>query len=161
MVKRMTIGEHPRRTLFRMIILAACCFVIFTYAFIPYRVSGDSMSPTFTDGQLGLANRLIYFWREPVPGEVVVIRMAGRRMMYMKRVLAGPGDDISFDKGTLLVNGHIVKEPYLPEPGQWSTAPERLRENEYFVAGDNRGMPIDGHVAGIVSRSRIVGSVLF
>ncbi|HEX2339144.1 MAG TPA: hypothetical protein VHI98_01575 [Vicinamibacterales bacterium] len=34
-------------------------------------------------------------------------------------------------------------------------------EREYFVAGDNRGMPIEQHELGAVTRDRIVGRMLW
>ena len=52
----------------------------------PYRVTGASMSPSLTDGQYVVAERVSYLFRDPVPGEVVLINTppAGRKLI--KRV---------------------------------------------------------------------------
>lgn len=39
-----------------------------------YAVEGDSMTPAFSDGQRVLVNRLAYWFREPKPGDVVIVR---------------------------------------------------------------------------------------
>jgi hypothetical protein len=37
----------------------------------------------------------------------------------------------------------------------------RLGPDEYFVVGDNRGLPIEMHTTGRVARARSVGPVLW
>ncbi len=161
MVRRILIGRRPRQTLIRTLILAVVCYAVFRFAFLPVYVKGDSMAPTYRDASLNMANTLVYRFREPTPGEVVVIEMAGRRTMFLKRVLAGPGDVVYFEDGLLMVNGRSVDEPYVMKHGTWTTEPENLEPDEYFVAGDNRAMPWEWHTMGVVHRSRIAGRVVF
>ena len=155
------IGRHPVRTLIRAGLLAAFCVVIFRYALLPVVVSGDSMYPAYRNGQLGFANGLAYARAEPQHGDVVVIEMTGRSAMYLKRVLGVPGDEVRFLNGVLLVNGVSVTEPYVEEPGSWTTSKEVLGPNDYFVAGDNRSGPWQWHAMGVVDRQQIAGRVLF
>ncbi len=155
------IGRRPAHTLVRTGILAALCFLVFRFVLIPVFVRGESMEPTFRDGGLNMANTLVYRLRDPLPGEVVVIEMATRRTMYLKRVLATPGDTVYFQQGALFVNGMRIEEPYVIQGGRWTTPPEQLGVDEYFVAGDNRSTPWEWHTMGVVNRSRIAGRILF
>lgn len=153
------IGKRPARTGLRAGLLALGAYVVFTYLYLPMFVRGDSMMPTYTDGAFRFANAWHYRWNDPDVGDVVVIALAGRRTMFMKRVLAGPGDTVFFREGQLVVNDIDVEEPYVVIAGTWSTPSEELGTDEFFVAGDNRSGPLEGHVMGVVERNRIVGKL--
>ncbi len=155
------VGRRPLRTLIRILLLIAIGVPLFKFALIPVVVSGDSMMPTYQDGQFGFANGLIYRFRDPLPGDIVVIEMAGRQTMYLKRILAGPGDRVFFQDGTLMVNDQPVMEPYVIMSNRWRTTEETLGPTEFFVAGDNRAMPEEWHIMGVVDRAYIAGRVLF
>ncbi len=155
------VGRHPQRTLLRVIVLAVVCVVLFRYLIPPVYVQGISMEPTYRDRTLHFSNSLKYTRQEPRRGDVVVIQMAGRRVMFLKRILGLPGDTIEFRRGALIVNGETVDEPYIEYGGFWTMGPVLLGEAEYFVAGDNRSMDRDSHMHGIVDRSRIAGGVIF
>lgn len=154
------IGRNPRRTGIRILITAALLTGICTQL-LPTRVLGKSMEPTVRDGSWRVINLVRYRWREPRRGDIVCIRLAGRRVTYVKRVLAGPGDRIAFDRGRLVVNGETVPEPYVRlRGGDWDFRETTVGASGWFVAGDNRSMPAHQHVAGVVERRRIIGSLL-
>ncbi len=155
------LGRRPRKTLIRATVLAVVSFALFSWVAQPMYIHGISMEPTYQDGSFRLINLLRYRFREPARGDIVVITLSGRRTMYMKRILALPGETVCFQKGQLIVDGQIIPEPYVIKAGHWNTAPELLRAGEYFVAGDNRDVAQEQHVMGVVDRSRIAGSVLF
>jgi len=52
----------------------------------PYRVTGDSMTPALADGQYVVAERISYLFREPRPGEVVLINTPPHGRKLIKRV---------------------------------------------------------------------------
>ncbi len=45
------------------------------------------------------------------------------------------------------------------DPGQ--IAEFELAPDEYFVVGDNRGMPMEPHTMGRVAKDRLIGPVLW
>jgi len=153
-------GRRPLRTAVRAGLLAAGCWLLLRYVCLPMRAEGVSMQPTIRDGSWHLANLLQYRWREPRRGELAVIRWAGRRVFYLKRVLALPGERIAFVQGQLRINGRDVAEPYLREQGDWNLLEVALAPGEYFVAGDHRALPLVQHKAGTVRRADIVGGLL-
>lgn len=80
----------------------------------------------------------------------------------IKRVVACPGDTVSFVDGELYVNNQ-KEETYIykwtpPKVGNGYT--HTMQEDEYFVLGDNRGNSIDSEDYGPIKRSQIVGKVV-
>lgn len=160
-LRRMLVGKNPRRTAWRLLLWSGLCILIFRFVLPPIKVQGDSMTPTFQNGSLHLSERISYLFTAPAPSDVVVIQMAGRHTMYLKRILAVPGDTIWFDHGQLYRNGDHMPEPYVVHQGIWTTPPVTLATNEYFVAGDYRTLPWQWHTMGRVDGERIAGKVWF
>jgi len=154
------IGRRPRRTLLRVVVLVVISFVVFKFILLPIRVTGTSMLPTYRDGAVNFANCLAYLRHEPRRGDVVSIRLAGKHVMFMKRIIGLPGETIAFVHGRVTINGQILAEPYVKFPCDWQRAPIKLGPDQYFVVGDNRSMPIENHELGEPHRNRIVGKIL-
>lgn len=160
-VRRIIFGGSLRRTLIRASVLAVAASVVFKFLLLPVRISGISMEPTYKNGSINFINTLPYWRHTPERRDVISIRMAGKRVMLFKRIIGLPGECLSFDNGTLLINGKIIPEPYLKKPCSWDLHEVMIGPNEFFVAGDNRDMSMDAHTCGRVEDSRIVGRVLF
>jgi signal peptidase I len=154
-------GRSPKRTLVRVVVIVAVSYVLFGHLLLPVRGSGPSMSPTFSDGQIGFANRLAYVWGIPTRGDVIAIRMAGPRVVYVKRIVALPGERIRIDGGIVFINDRPLDEPYAAKGPAWRMREVQLDSAEYFVIGDNRRMSIERHDLGVARRDRIVGKMLF
>ena len=161
LIRRIVFGGNPRKTLRVTLLLALLAFLICRYVVLPVRVQGLSMEPTFHNRSIHLAYMLAYAGKEPARGDIVLISMSGRGTMYMKRVLALPGERVSFMGGQLFVDGKPINESYLKERGSWTMPEMSLRADEYFVAGDNRSIDISYHMLGSVYRSDILGGLLF
>jgi len=155
--RRLLIGRNPKLTLIRAALLGLVCWLTFRHVLLPVRVSGISMEPTLRNGSVNLINRWPYWWREPRRGEVVAIRTTGRSVMYLKRIVALPGETVEIRAGRVFVNDRPLAEPYVHEPEPWQMEPRTLGREEYLVFGDNRSMPIELHLAGVVKRYKIVG----
>ena len=158
---RLLLGTHPRRTLYRCLLIALASYLLFQHVFLPVRIAGASMEPTFKDRTVHFAFLPRYLVCEPARGDIVVIAMAGRHVLYLKRILALPGEKIRFENGQLQINGRPMDEPYLKSKGTWSIPETSVPDGQYFVAGDNRSLPSEQHTLGTVERSRIAGGVLF
>jgi signal peptidase I len=155
------LGRRPSRTLLRALVLALLTYGAGRHLARPVRVRGTSMEPTLADRSLHLASLVRYRRIPPARGDVVIIAMAGGRAFYLKRVLGLPGERVQLEAGRLFINGAEQPEPYLPEGGAWSMPERPLGPDEFFVAGDNRRMPLEDHAAGVVHRERIAGGLLF
>jgi len=159
---RLLVGRQPKRTLVRLVVLVAGVFVLFRFVFIGVRIEGISMEPTYHNGRIGLVERLAYRYSLPKRGDVVAIRIAGERRMYLKRVIGLPGERVAVHRGNVYINGEKLDEPYVRAPREpWEEPEVRLGEHEYYVVGDNRSMPGRWHEHGRVDASRITGKLLF
>lgn len=111
-----------------------------------YRVSGNSMSPTFTEGQI------LRFPKESDPpvkrGDVAVVDMpptweaiSRTEGVAVKRVVAVAGDSVSVTAGSLMVNGVQVTDV---NPSCRIGAYEyTLQDGEMFLLGDNHAESLD------------------
>lgn len=162
-VRTIIIGRNPKLTGIRIAVLVVVCLVVFKFVLLPIRVDGPSMLPTYRESSVNFVNCLAYLRHEPLRGDVVAVRYSGQSIMLMKRIVALPGETIEFVDGRILINGRFLNEPYLKYECDWTVKPEysQLRDDEYYVVGDNRSMPFEDHKQGVARRERIVGRVLF
>ena len=156
-LKRVCIGSNWRLTLVRGLILAVVVYLLCSFVFLPFRVQGDSMVPLYKTGDFGFINALAYRWSEPQRFDVVAIRMAGRNVMFLKRIIGLPGEKLEIRAGVVYTDGKRLDEPYVQSNAGWDLNEQSLDSDEYLVIGDNRGMPMRQHKFGKVERDRIAG----
>ena len=128
-----------------------------------FRIPASSMAPTIVRGDYILADTWYYSSAEIVVGDVAVFVVPDSGgVMYVKRVVGVPGDELSFEDDAIVRNGNRVEEPYAyysegpVRPG--STFPNiRVPDGEYFVMGDNRNNSRDSRYLGPIPRSAFVG----
>ena len=160
-IARLIAGANPRRTFIRAGVLVLIAYVVFGHVLMPVRGVGVSMQPTIEQGDLLFINRLTYRYRDPQRGDIVAVRIAGRSVVYVKRLLGLPGDRVGFIDGVLWRNGEPVNEPYAQRRNDWQHDEVTLGANDYFVVGDNRSMPMAQHEFGTATRDRLIGPKLF
>jgi signal peptidase I len=160
-VRRAVFGAKPRRTLVRIVVLAAVSFVTFRWVLIPVRTQGISMRPTYESGRLNFVNRLAFVRHGPGRGDIVAIRLAGPHVVYVKRIIGLPGERLSIAQGQVYVNGSPLVEPYVRNRLPWDVPEVTLTGSEYYVIGDNRTMRAADHDFGRVDAERILGRILF
>jgi signal peptidase I len=159
-VKRLLVGARPSRTLARAAVLLAVAYVVFGYLLIPVRGEGPSMWPTLRDGQFIIVNSAAYWTTDPQRGDIVALSLAGRRVVYIKRIVGLPGERVRIDRGTVFVNGAPLAEPYVAQRRPWTIDEVALGSDEYLVIGDNRGMTARNHDFGKARRERVIGRVM-
>lgn len=91
----------------------------------------------------------------------MAVRLAGWRVVYVKRIIGLPGERIAIRDGIVFVDGRAIDEPYVVRRAKWNVPELTLGPDEFFVVGDNRGMRMDQHEFGRVKRERIAGPLLF
>jgi signal peptidase I len=160
-LRHLTFGRNPRLTAVRILVLIGVAAVLLNWVLIPVRAEGISMEPTYTSGRLILVNRLAYRFSTPDRGDIVAIRLAGPHVLYIKRIVALPGERVRITEGEVAIDGRPLIEPYVATRRRWNVPEVLLGADEYFVIGDNRGMNAADHDFGRVDRARILGRVLF
>lgn len=145
----------------RVLTVAVIALIFFRFIAVPSRVLGRSMEPAYEDGALVFYLPWLPYLQPPEIGDVVVVKMAGRRITLLKRIVAMPGDTVEFREGWLYVNGDRKEEPYVLFRNKWELEPRTVRPGHVYVIGDNRGMPIDQHDFGQTEKNRITGYPLW
>jgi signal peptidase I len=158
-VRTLLLGRRPVATLVRVAILLLAAFVVFGYVLLPVRGEGPSMSPAIEHGDFMVVNRLGYWRSSPRRGDIVAVQLAGPRVVFVKRIVALPGERIRLERGIVLVNDAPLHEDYVRNRRPWTVGETTLAEDEYLVIGDNRGMAVGAHAFGKVRRRRILGPV--
>lgn len=159
-LQRVLVGRRPKRTLLRAGLTAITLVAVSRFALVPVRVTGSSMEPTYRDRSVNLINLLVFHFREPRRGDVVSVQTSGFSNQYLKRVIGQPGEVFAITNGTVFINGKPLAEPYVKYREPWNLPPRQLGPMDYVVIGDNRGMPLEYHMAGVTQRRKIIGKPL-
>ena len=152
------------------IVLALSVFVLL-YLFVvqPNEVNGNSMVPNFQNRERILTDKLSYQFGEPKRGDVVVFKAPAsepcseNECEYIKRIIGIPGDRVMVSGGQVYLNGELLKQDFLPEPGSFCQEGVEMEvpEGNYLVFGDNRSHSRDGREFGPIPRKLILGKVFF
>jgi signal peptidase I len=146
------------RELIETLILTLVIFLLIRFAVQNFRIEGYSMEPDFHDGQFLFVNKLLYLFRPPERGDVIVFVPPNNSTRdFIKRVIGLPGDTVEIINGSVYVNGGKLEEDYPLNPGSYSSPPVIVPPEEYFVLGDNRNYSSDSHSWGTVSVKMIIG----
>ena len=127
-------------------------------------VSGESMEPSFSNGDILLTCRV---FRDISRGDIVVCIPEKFGRPIIKRVVGIAGDQIEIDadSGEIAVNGEKLREPYLSTevPVQYQSLTVNVREGTVFLLGDNRNRSLDSRSQeiGLVSTEEIKSKYLF
>lgn len=148
--------------------------VVRLYILAPVKVEGNSMLPTYHNGERLFIEKLT----KPKRFDIIVFNepsLYGENGHFIKRVIGIPGDTIRFENGNLYVNGKFYKESYLKKGTKTTISPEKKNENfdlkqitgvtkvpknKYFVLGDNRSGSSDSRVFSFIDLKEINGKIL-
>jgi signal peptidase I len=159
-------SRMQRREFFKYIVIILLAGAIWTLvvhgAVQNYEVAGQSMVPTFWDRDHVLVDPIAYHIGDPARGDIVVFRFPEDRstLTLIKRIIGLPGDVVQVKPGVVLVNGHVLPEPYIFNLEPYSYGPARVPAGDYFVLGDNRTVSYDSHIWGFLPRGDIYGRVM-
>ena len=147
-----------------ILIAGGVVFLIRSFLFQPFFVEGSSMVPNFRDGDYLIIDEITYRFREPERGEVIVFKFQNSSNYYIKRIIALPNETVKIESGKIWIKKPnssfvLLEEPYLKginTPGDYEVT---LKDNEYFVLGDNRYASYDSRYWGPLERKKIIGLV--
>jgi signal peptidase I len=118
---------------------------------------GDKIAATVDFQPAGLARGEIVVFNEP-PGETTPAVTD-----VVDRLIGLPGETISASKGEVYIDGHPLREPWLPAVDRGATSnfgPTQIPAREYFVMGDNRAEVADSRLFGPIPGDVILGVVV-
>lgn len=160
---RFVFGRSPTWTIVRILFVVLVTLIIFKFILVPIRVTGESMLPTYRNGQIKFVNKLAYKSKDPKRRDVVAVEYAGKEILLLKRVIAVPGETFEVRSGDVFINGEPLEEPYTigkvrADDGKsiGNYRPVRLGRDDYMILGDNR----DRSEGYFNKRRDIIGKVL-
>lgn len=148
-----------------LLIVAAAFAIAMVVQTFMFRITGilqTSMLPTIDPGDRIIVNCLTYEFREPKPGEIIVVHdPLDDKKDIIKRVIAVSGDTVELLDGVLYVNGSVVEEPYVVHKDVVKGQPRLIvPEGFVYVMGDNRPVSGDSRDFGPVAEDQIIGKVM-
>ena len=141
------------------------------FVFQPFLVRGDSMEPNYHSGDYLIVDQISYRLRSPERGEVIVLKFPlDVSQRFIKRIVGLPGETIEVKDGKVVVysneeeNGRdavVLDESIYLSLDSITPGSVRidLKEQEYFVLGDNRPFSSDSRKWGVLEKEFIVGRV--
>ncbi|MCX6739498.1 MAG: signal peptidase I [Candidatus Parcubacteria bacterium] len=154
--------EIAKFTIISAIIVAPIRFFIAQ----PFIVRGESMDPTFADGQYLIIDEITYRTTPPERGDVIVFKYPNDPSKYfIKRVIGLPGETVKIVNGKVSISsasnllGIELNEPYIQDLSFENTS-KTLGNDEYFAMGDNRSNSLDSRIWGALPKKNITGRVL-
>ncbi len=119
------------------------------------RCNSPVWSPTFLRV---LVNKVVYHFHPPHQGDVIIFHYPKNHdLVYVKRVIGLPGDEIAIGKGKVYINDSPLSEPYVPGRTTGTLARQVISPDHYFVMGDNRSNSSDSRHWGTVPEENIIG----
>ncbi|MCR5162288.1 MAG: signal peptidase I [Lachnospiraceae bacterium] len=163
--KKKSIGKVIRNW---VILIAVLCLAVYTGLYIwsqRTQVSGSSMYPSLSDGDILLVDRVGYHLLAPRRFDLVIFPSRyNEGTSYIRRIIALPGETIQIMNGDIYVNGTLLEDPHenqkITQPGRASEL-ITLGQDEFFVLCDNAGASGDSRepTIGNVKRSEIRGRI--
>ncbi len=145
-------------------------YLMVTYVGRRIIVDGNSMEPTLYNQDNLIVDKITYRFREPERFDIIVIPARYQpEVNYIKRIIGLPGETVFINEnGYIYINGELLEETYGMEAissdsiGR-AAQPITLKEDEYFVLGDNRNDSLDSRspAVGNVHRTEITGRAWF
>lgn len=139
-------------------------FVLVLFAFQPVQVEGYSMMPHLQNRELLLIDKVSLKFEPLRRGDVVVFHYPlDPSESFIKRIIGIPGDHVVIWDGTVYINGHALKEPYVkPRYQDYADFPEvTVPPREYYVLGDHRDSSNDSRFWGCLPVQDIFGRAVF
>ena len=164
----------------KVFVISAIVILLFVnFVAHPVRVDGKSMYPTLKDGEFGFTNVGGVLLNGVERGDIGVVTMKeeGQKTHWVKRVIGLPGDTVSCVNDVVYINGKVLDETKYIDPdyrqslvdkfGYFNKVPNadntnvedfeevKLKDDEYYVMGDNRPYSKDSRYVGPVKKSQI------
>ena len=97
-------------------------------------VEGISMEPTLYDKDTVLISKIAYIIDNPKKGDIIVLNEPIENKLVIKRIVGCPGEKVTYQNKSYL-----------------------LKEDEYFIRGDNKQYSKDSDTYGPIKRTQIKG----
>ena len=147
-----------------LLLVVGLTWLILTYVGQRTRVSGHSMETTLSNGDNLIVDKLSYRFRDPKRFDIIVFPFKyEENTYYIKRIIGLPGETVQVVDGCAYIDGELLESDIygaeLMEDSGIAGELLTLKEDEYFVLGDNRNHSSDSRdpSVGILTREDLLG----
>lgn len=129
-------------------------------------VPTGSMEPTIAAGDRLFTFKVIYYFKNPERGDIVVFEPPNQAQEkagnypFVKRVIGLPGDTVEVRDGLVYVNDKVYDVDSAREP-LYSYGPVKVEDGTLFVLGDNRNESYDSHEWGFLPEENVIAKAVF
>ena len=121
---------------------------------------GDNVA----NGDNLIVDKISYRFRDPKRYDIIVFPYKyEENTYYIKRIIGMPGETVQIKDGYVYIDGErLLSDIYgneLIKDPQTAADPITLKENEYFVMGDNRNHSMDSRdpSVGVLTKEDLIG----
>lgn len=146
-----------------LIILLTSVLTLKNILYFEIEIVGSSMKTTLNEGETGLALKS-NFIDEIESNDIIIFKRDNKEVI--KRVIGKPFDHIKINRDGIYINEILIEEDYLSSLNKDSTYlingiynDITLKEDEYFVLGDNRIDSLDSRSYGPIKEENITGKL--
>lgn len=147
-----------------ILLIIGLTYFIITFVGQRTRVSGSSMETTLQNGDNLIVDKISYRFRDPKRYDIIVFPYKyEENTYYIKRIIGMPGETVQIKDGYVYIDGErLLSDIYgneLIKDPQTAADPITLKENEYFVMGDNRNHSMDSRdpSVGVLTKEDLIG----
>ena len=151
-------------------ILLAVILALIIRAFLvqAFKIPTGSMRPTLIENDRVLVNKILYRYKEPERGDIIVFKypVDGKRD-FIKRLVGLPGETLEIRQGKVYINGEalpenlLIQKFYYYNREDWDYGKEnqkiKIPQDSFFVLGDNSAQSSDSRNWGFVPRKNLIG----
>ena len=152
--------------------------ILKTWILQSFFIPSGSMMPNLLRNDKLFGTKYNFLLSEPEPGQMVIFSPppsvgASEGDLWVKRVVAGPGDAIEIREGGVWLNGMAATELYTTQRTRpvfgprcsgrthWEIPEEGEEGSGWFLLGDNRANSLDSRCWGPLPPERLRGRPLF
>lgn len=149
-----------------LVIAVALALVIRMFIGGPTTVKGESMESTLHNGDILLVSKIPTYSKKFRRADIIIMDSPSHvGEFYVKRIIGLPGEQVEIKEGHVFINNKLMKEYYIRDLPTTTYQDNlwRLKDNEYFVLGDNRepNASSDSRSFGPVPQEKIEGVARF
>lgn len=162
-MKNQKIKQYLKSIVINILIAAVVSILIINYVASAYRVRGHSMNSVLRDRERIIISKLAVRFGHIDRFDIVVLHNPNEpSKSLVKRVIGLPHELVEIKDGDVYIDHKKLIQPFLKEHNGFvykneNMKPLRIKEDYYFVMGDNRVVSRDSRSFGPVPKDSIYG----